>query len=90
MFDDPNNGMSGWAFWTWKKVPNARNKYPSLTTYPVSDGWKQLITAASERSAANALPADNALKGTTDFINSLQQSKPILDPELARILTPNQ
>jgi hypothetical protein len=41
LLDDPAHLVTGWCFWTWKKVPN---KYPHLVAFKIPATWEAVMS----------------------------------------------
>jgi endoglucanase len=85
LFEEPPYGLSGWAFWTWKKVPN---RYPYLIGHEVPASWKDFISGVGwSILPEKVLTADQTRQSMEDFLNSLQQENYSEDQRMIDILT---
>ncbi len=86
MFDDPQNGISGWAYWPWKKAPN---KYPGLVMIQPPDSWRPVVvwTALLFERPRLKPSMPEAWRGMRDFAEAVKFENCTIDRQMARILT---
>jgi len=83
MFDDPSNILTGWCFWTWKKVPN---KYPYLPGIDAPAKWKELMAWAAGGWFARKPSSEAAAAATEEFLEAVEFDKKAENAEMLGIL----
>lgn len=84
---DPLNELSGWSFWTWKKVPST-NSQPYFGGIQASLLWMKLTKWISD-STWNPKPSYNeAIQGMNEFINAVKYKNTIKGTALTTLLSP--
>ncbi len=79
--------ISGWCYWTWKKV---LNHFPCLVEIKVSDHWKKLIKWTSISLPWNKPSKEEALSGMEDFISAVRFENNLINQEMVQALAPKQ
>ena len=85
LYEDPVYAIQGWAFWTWKKVPN---RFPALISIPVIDAWSAVIEWIELPLWPNEEPsAESAIQGINDFLANMTLDQNEENAEMIQILT---
>ena len=84
MFEAPDNGFSGWAFWTWKKAPT---KFPGLVTAPVSRDWRAVIDWVGSWFFGYKPAHATAGAGLNDFLKAVRLENCQVDQQMVNALT---
>lgn len=84
MFDAPENGVSGWTFWTWKRAPAG---HPGLVTVTLPADWQQVIRWAGSP-LRRAPSREQALEGFKEFLTAVRLDNCQLDNRMAEALKP--
>ena len=85
IFRNPSFGLSGSAFWTWKKAKRS-NSYPNYLSADTTVLWNKTIQWIGN----NTLPQPSTLEiqtGIDDFINNIKWSNCTLNDTLSDVLT---
>jgi endoglucanase len=82
-FAAPGSNVSGWCFWTWKKVHNG---YPALNEIVVNEKWKNYITWCSKPDEKTRPTADDAKKVLGEFELAFLSQNIHQDSQLAMLL----
>jgi hypothetical protein len=85
IFREPSYGISGSAFWTWKKAERD-NSYPNYLSADTTELWNKTIQWIGN----NTLPQPSTLEmqtGIEEFINDIKWSNCVLNDTLSQILT---
>ncbi len=84
VFSDTSNHISGWSFWTWKKVPNS---YPALNAINVTQSWKDVIKWCSNPSPKHFPGHDVAIAAMKGFSKAILVEKTTPDTRLKKLLS---
>lgn len=84
VLNDPQNGFSGWSFWTWKKFPNGMT---SLNAINMGDDWKKFITWCCKPNAKDKPATDAAQKLLVDFEKAMLFDNCSHDEKLGKLLS---
>jgi aryl-phospho-beta-D-glucosidase BglC (GH1 family) len=84
MCESPENGFSGWAFWTWKRAPDT---YPGLVTVKVPSSWQSVIGWIGSWFGRKPAQAQ-ALIGLDDFLKAVRLENCQLDQQMLEALRP--
>ncbi|GAB4140527.1 MAG: hypothetical protein Fur0041_15690 [Bacteroidia bacterium] len=85
-FAAAENEMSGWCFWTWKKVLSGN---PALNSIPYTASWLELIKWCSTQSPSKMPSHDNAAAAMADFGKSVRYAATTHDDRLMQMLKNN-
>jgi hypothetical protein len=89
MFEDPDNHVSGWTFWPWKRVPeNSQERYRTLMEIPSTPDWDVVRFAVGlPFEPDGSISQEEALKGMSDFLTTMRAEELVLDQEMGDIIT---
>jgi hypothetical protein len=80
MYTEPGSGLSGFSFWTWKKVPNNTPHLVGITA--AMPAWKKLVSWMAN--GWNAKPSvAEARQGMDEFLEAARLSNCELNPDMA-------
>lgn len=77
------NNLSGWAFWTWKKVPD---KYPYLVGIQTTANWDLVSGYIKSWFGSNKPDRQQAISGMNEFVRSVRYENTMKDQKLNDIL----
>ncbi len=83
VFELSHNNISGWAFWTWKKVPN---RFPCLTEIITTAAWNKVIAYIKKPKKKNMITSAEAIEGMNEFSNSVLSKNNLKDAKMLEIL----
>lgn len=84
LYSEPDSKLSGFAFWTWKKVPNGSAHLAGITT--PTPHWKKLISWVAN--GWNARPTvEEARQGMDEFLDAAKVSNCDVNRDLAAAFT---
>ncbi|CAN5176442.1 hypothetical protein BH09BAC5_BH09BAC5_24040 [soil metagenome] len=83
-FSDTANKLSGWCFWTWKKV---LNNYPALNAINCTASWKEIIKWCSTPSTKHMPGHDVAVAAMKEFELAIVYDKTTHDGRLTKLLS---
>lgn len=82
MFESPDNGFSGWAFWTWKKAPTL---FPGLVMVKLPSSWRPVIDGTGSWFGRKP-DRRQAVNGLDDFLKAARLENCQLDQEMLAAL----
>jgi hypothetical protein len=83
LLENPANLVTGYCFWTWKKVPN---KYPALVSFDPPEGWKTLMSWVSGSWFTRKPSPEAAAEAVRGFFASVEADRGAEDTRLREIL----
>lgn len=88
LFETPENNLSGWAFWPWKRVPSPHSEkdYLHLGAIRPSPSWLKLISSVGKRGTAGHVPREEALQAMDNFIAACRAENVIVNQAMAEVL----
>jgi endoglucanase len=75
--------VSGWCYWTWKKVPNW---FPALVSIQASPNWKKLIEWIGWQIPWAKPTKEEALAGMAEFIQAIRFKNTVVNQEMVEAL----
>ena len=84
MYEDSQYRLSGWTFWTWKKV---KNNMATLVEVNNPASWKKVMNWMMRPNSKKPTRAE-ALQGMNAFVHALRYEENIVHDETARALIP--
>ena len=89
MFAKPENHVSGWIFWPWKRVPEAdAERWRGLMDIPSTAAWDLVrLDVAFSIDPPNPAVVDVAQQGMDEFLESMRAEALVVDQEMADVLT---
>jgi hypothetical protein len=84
LYENSELPIVGWAFWTWKKVPN---RYPYLMAIQPGPAWQQLIEWVEWPRWPNVAPTPDIVEqGMTEFLEAVQVDQLTFNADMAEAL----
>lgn len=87
LFEQPENRISGWTFWPWKRVPQPGKSYRHLMAIQSPPQWDLVRNWVAEVWFAPRPSRQQALDGMRAFLKAIQAENLVRDEEMARVLT---
>lgn len=88
MFEDPDNHISGWVFWPWKRTARFGFRYRHLMAIPTTEAWDRVrMSIALPIDPENTISQDMAVQGMNEFLTEINAEALVIDQEMADILT---
>jgi hypothetical protein len=89
MFEKPDNHVSGWIFWPWKRVPeNPSERWRGLMGIHTTADWDAIrLFVANPFETEETISRDAALNGMADFLAAIQAEELELDQEMGAIIS---
>lgn len=84
LFENPENAVDGWTFWSWKKVPTPK---PYLVGIQVSPTWKRIVERTSSPLMLARPWRVNTLKAMREFAQAVRLEHNVEDQRMMSILT---
>jgi hypothetical protein len=85
MYENPANEISGWSFWTWKKVPA---RWPTLGEIQPGPRWTALFAWINSKKKATEFDRQAALGGMADFVQAARLENLQIDTQMLQALLP--
>jgi hypothetical protein len=82
LFEDPQYGVSGWSFYTWKRSGKGGRRFPGLVIIETPDRWQRVIESIGTVWRRRPPSRQQALEGMRDFIADLQRGRQSEDPRM--------
>ncbi|HXB12583.1 MAG TPA: cellulase family glycosylhydrolase [Bacteroidia bacterium] len=86
IYERPENHIAGWAYWTWKKVPNYFN---DLCGVIKTEGWDALVKWIHHPATRKKPSTEQATKAISEFLKNIKFQNNIMDPTMMGILKPH-
>lgn len=90
MFEAPESGLSGWAFWPWKRVPSKHSEkdYMHLAAIRPSPGWVTFINGVGKKWVTSKFSKEEALQAMDAFTEAIKAENLDFDNQMLRVLAP--
>jgi len=85
IYERPENHISGWAYWTWKKVPN---RFPALCGIKKTDSWSMLVKWMHHPAFHKRPTNEQATAAVNDFLKNCRFQNNVMDTTMMAILKP--
>jgi hypothetical protein len=85
IYERPENHISGWAYWTWKKAPN---RFNNLCGVPKTENWDALVKWIHHPAAHKKPSNEEALKAISEFLRNIRFQNNVMDTTMMGILKP--
>ncbi len=82
LFEDPQYGLGGWSFYTWKRSGKGGRRYPGLVIIETPESWQRVIESVGTVLRRRAPSRPQARQGMRDLIASLQRRAQSEDPRM--------
>lgn len=84
LFEQTDNNLVGWAFWTWKKAPN---QYPYLMGINVPDDWQTVMDWVEWPKWPNTQPsAEDTQAAMAAFLRAISTENLLVDEKMVSSL----
>jgi hypothetical protein len=92
VFEAPESGLSGWAFWPWKRVPSKHSEkdYMHLAAIRPSPGWIAFINSVGKKWATSKISREEALQAMDTFSEAIKAENLDLDKQMLHLLAPTK
>ncbi len=93
VFEDPQNGVNGWIFWPWKRIPGKNSRrYRHLVEVQPPRRWvniaKRMKRPAWRRNPfGRKMSQQEVLRGMEEFLDAMRIENTRTDRKIAKILT---
>jgi endoglucanase len=82
--ENPENGFSGWCFWTWKRV---HGRFPTLNEVNAGANWKKIMTWIQRRDHDRRPTTEETLLGMKEFLIACQSKNLVRDKSMFEVLS---